>query len=109
MKAIKIPREQRYLLLAGPAPVTRWRLLKVLYLTRWAGQLPEGGVLTPTGLAAGCCGHCSVTRWRFPLHRHRSDRPVPADMQAALRGEAPVPRWFIEGRAPETDQEERHG
>ena len=52
MEAIKIPREHRYLLLAGPAPVTRWRLLKVLYLTRWAGQLPEGGVLTPTGLAA---------------------------------------------------------
>ena len=42
MEAIKIPREHRYLLLAGPAPVTRWRLLKVLYLTRWAGQARRG-------------------------------------------------------------------
>ena len=109
MKATRIPRDQRILLLAGltPGQITRWRLLKVRYLTRWAGQLPEGGVLTPTGLAAGCCGHFSFTRWRFPLHRHPGDRPVPEDMQAALRGEAPVPQWFAEGR-PE-DQEAGHG
>jgi hypothetical protein len=103
MEAAKIPREQRILLLAGATRVTRLRLLRTLYLTRWAGERPVGGVLTPTGLAAGFCGHYSFFRWRILLHRHPGDRPVPADMQAALRGEAPVPAWFTEGRPPGED------
>lgn len=94
MHATRIPRDQRILLLAGRKRITRWRVFRALYLTRWAGQLPEGGVLTPRGLAAGACGHYSFFRWRIVLHRHPGDRPVPADMQAALRGEAPVPEWF---------------
>lgn len=94
MKAAKIPREQRPLLLLGHPRITRWRILQTLYLTRWSGRLPDGGVLTPTGLAGGCCGHYSFWRLRILLHRHPGDRPVPEDMQAALRGEAPVPAWF---------------
>jgi hypothetical protein len=100
MDYARIPRDQRILLLAGRKNLTRWTVLRALYLTRWAGQLPPGGVLTPAGLAAGCCGHYSFTRWRFPLHRHRGSQPVPADMEAVLRGEAPVPDWFLEGRLP---------
>lgn len=100
MRAVKIPREQRILLMAGAPRVTRLRVLRALLLKRWAGQLPEGGVLTATGLASGCCGHYSFSRWRILLHRHRGDRPVPEDMKAALRGEAPVPAWFLKGRLP---------
>lgn len=94
MNAVKIPRGQRVLLLAGAARVTRPRLLRALYLTRWAGQLPGGGVLTPAGLAGGCCGHYSFWRWRILLHSHRGDRPLPEDMKAALRGQAPLPARF---------------
>ncbi len=101
MRAVKIPRDQRLLLLAGETQVTRLRLLRALYLTLWAGQLPKGGVLTPTGLAAGACGHYSFFRWRILLHRHPGDQPVPEDMNAALRGQAPVPEWFTEGRGPD--------
>jgi hypothetical protein len=100
MRAVKIPREQRILLLDLEKRVTRLSLVRALYLTRWAGQLPEGGVLTPTGLAAGACGHYSFFRWKLLLHRHPGDRPVPEDMEAALRGEAPVPEWFLQGRRP---------
>lgn len=100
MRAARIPRDQRILLLAGRTRITRWDLLRAKYLTRWAGQLPDGGVLTPTGLAAGCCGHYSFTRIRTRLHRHPGDRPVPADMQAALDGTGPVPEWFITGGSP---------
>lgn len=100
MKAFKIPREQRILLLAGATRITYLHVLRTRYLTRWAGELPDGGVLTATGLAAGCCGHYSFFRWRILLHKHPGDRPVPEDMQAALRGEAPVPGWFTEGHPP---------
>ena len=102
MKTFKIPKDQRLLLLAGAKHVTRWRLLRTLYLTRWGGQRPEGGVLTDAGaLTAGPCGHYSFFRLRILLHRHPGDRPVPEDMQAALRGEAPVPGWFTRGGEPE--------
>lgn len=95
MKAVKIPREQRILLLAGATRVTRWRLFRTLYLKRWCGQLPDDGVLTATGaLSGGSCRHYSFWRWRILLHRHPGDRPVPEDLLAALRGEAPVPGWF---------------
>lgn len=100
MKTFKIPPDQRILLLAGERRITRWKLFRIRRLTRWGGTLPEGGVLTETGLAAGCCGHYSLFRWRIILHRHPGDRPVPEDMRAALRGEAPVPEWFREGRRP---------
>jgi hypothetical protein len=100
MKAIRIPRGQRILLIAGQKHVTRLELLRVLWLKRWAGELPAGGVLTAAGLAAGCCGHYSVFRWRILLHRHPGDRPVPADMEAALCGKAPVPEWFLRGKRP---------
>jgi hypothetical protein len=100
VRAAKIPRDQRILLFDFSKPVTRLRLFRVQRLTRWAGQLPPGGVLTPTGMAGGACGHYSFFRWRIWLHRHPADRPVPADMQAALRGEAPVPDWFMQGRQP---------
>jgi hypothetical protein len=95
VKAVKIRIEERMLLLAGEGRVTRWHLLRTLYLTRWAGQLPAGGVLTQSGLAAGWCGHGSFSRWRILVHKHPGDRPVPEDMNAALRGDAPVPRWFL--------------
>jgi hypothetical protein len=98
MDAVKIPREQRLLLLAGAKRITRRRVLRTLLFKRWAGQLPKGGVLTATGLAGGCCGHYFCFRWRLRLHRHPGDRPVPEDMRAALRGEAPIPTWFLEGR-----------
>lgn len=89
------------MLLAGATRVTRWQLLRRLYLTRWCGQLPEGGVLTASGaLTFGWCRHCSFFRWRILLHRHPGDRPVPGDLQAALRGEAPVPEWFTKGGRP---------
>lgn len=101
MRAVKIGRDQRLLLLAGETQITRLRLFRALYLTRWAGRLPEGGVLTPTGLAAGACGHYSFFRLRILLHRHPGGRPVPEDMQAALRGRAPVPEWFTGGRDPD--------
>ena len=107
MRATRIPREQRILLLAGRTHLTRLDLLRAIYLTRWAGQLPEGGVLTPTGLAAGCCGHCSFFRIRIWLHRHPGDRPVPADMLAALDGTGPVPEWFTKG-VPRPEQETDH-
>lgn len=95
MKAARIPRDQRLLLLAGASRTTRLQVLRTLYCKRWCGQLPDGGVLTASGaLAAGCCQHYSFFRWRILLHRHRGDRPVPGDLQAALRGEAPVPEWF---------------
>jgi hypothetical protein len=94
VKAVKVPRGQRILLFDSKHPFA-------FLFKRWAGKLPEGGVLTPTGLAAGCCGHYSFFRWRILVHRHPGDRPVPEDMQAALRGEAPVPRWFLEGRDPD--------
>jgi hypothetical protein len=98
MEAVKIPREQRLLLLAGATHVTPLRVLRTLYLKRWCGRHPRGGVLTPTGLAGGCCGHYSFFRWRILFHRHPGDRPVPDDLQAALRGEAPVPEWFAKGK-----------
>lgn len=100
MEAVKIPREQRILLLPLDGRkhflpgLLVWR---TLHLKRWCGQLPDGGVLTATGLASGCCGHYSFFRWRILLHRHPGDRPVPDDLQAALRGEAPVPDWFLRG------------
>lgn len=97
MEAVKIPREQRILLLAGARNVTRFRVWRTMHLKRWCGELPEGGVLTATGLASGCCQHYSFFRWRILIHRHPGDRPVPADLQAALRGEAPVPEWFLRG------------
>jgi hypothetical protein len=97
VRAVKIGRDQRLLLLAGETQITRLRLFRALYLTRWAGRLPEGGVLTPAGLAAGACGHYSFFRLRILLHQHAGDRPVPEDMQAALRGRAPVPEWFTGG------------
>lgn len=97
MEAVKIPRDQRILLLAGAKHITPPRVLRTLYFKRWCGQHPPGGVLTPTGLACGCCGHYSFFRWRILFHRHPGDRPVPDDMQAALRGEAPVPQWFRKG------------
>lgn len=103
MRAFKIPPEQRVLLLDFTKRVTRLRMLRALYLARWGGKLPEGGVLTPAGLAAGACGHHSFFRWRILLHRHPDHRPIPEDMRAALRGEAPVPAWFLEGRGPEED------
>ena len=99
MKAFKIPADQRILLLDPRKRVTRLRLVRALYLTRWAGELPEDGVLTPRGLAAGCCGHYSAFKWRILLHRHPGDQPVPEDMKAALRGEAPVPGWFRQAGA----------
>jgi hypothetical protein len=102
VEAVKIPRDQRILLLAGAKRVTLLRLLRTLLLKRWAGDLGEHGVLTATGgLAAGCCGHYSFWKWRILLHRHPDDRSVPEDMRAALRGEAPVPAWFREGRSPD--------
>ena len=91
MRAAKIPPKQRILLLAGAEHATPLLVWRTLHLKRWMGQLPEGGVMTPTGLACGCCGHYSFFRWRILFHRHSGDRPVPEDMQAALRGEAPVP------------------
>jgi hypothetical protein len=95
MEAVKIPRDQRLLLLAGAKHVTPLYVWRTLHLKRWAGQLPDDGVLTATNaLVAGCCGHYSFFRWRLLLHRHPGDRPVPDDLQAALRGEAPVPQWF---------------
>jgi hypothetical protein len=102
MRAIKIPREQRILLLPWSTPrrITRLTLLRAMYLKRWAGELPEGGVLTPNGLRGGCCGHYSFWKLRILLHKHPGDRPVPPDLQAALRGEAPVPEWFMQGGAP---------
>jgi hypothetical protein len=57
MKAVKIPRKQRLLLLAGATHVTPLLVWRTLHLKRWMGQLPKGGVLTATGLASGCCGH----------------------------------------------------
>jgi hypothetical protein len=93
VEAVKIPKGDR-VLLVNPEHPRRFRF------KRWAGQLPDGGVLTATGLAAGCCGHYSFFRWRILLHRHRYDRPVPEDMKAALRGEAPVPEWFLKGEQP---------
>jgi hypothetical protein len=103
MEAVKIPREQRILLLTGAPHVTYLRLLRTLYLTRWAGQHDTVLIATgfgPVGLASGYCGHYSFFRWRIWLHRHRDYRPVPEDMKAALRGEAPVPAWFRESRLP---------
>jgi hypothetical protein len=100
MRAVKVPRRHRILLLDPEKRVTRLRLFRALYLTRWAGRLPDGGVLTLAGLAAGACGHYSFFRWRILLHRHPGDQPVPQDMKAALRGEAPVPEWFLQGRRP---------
>ena len=95
MRAIKLSRENRALL--ASCGVTRPR-----FMLRWAGELSEDGVLTalPDGryrLAAGCCGHYSFFRLRILLHRHPGDLNVPEDMQAALRGEAPVPDWFRSG------------
>lgn len=100
MHAVKIPRDQRILLLAGRRRITRWGLFRVQHLTRWTGELPPEGVLTPTGLAGGCCQHYSFFKLRILAHRHPGDRPVPEDMRAALRGEAPVPEWFSQGRRP---------
>jgi hypothetical protein len=94
VRASRIPRSERILLLDPAQPITRWRLVQALYLTRWAGQLPRGGVLTPTGMTAGACGHYAFTRWRFLLHRHRDHRPMTEDMKAALSGTGPVPAWF---------------
>ena len=98
MEAVKIPKDQRVLLLAGAKHVTPLRLLRTLYLKRWSGQ--RGNVLTPMGLTSGFCGHCSFFRWRILLHRHPGDRPVPDDLQAALRGDAPMPDWFLRGERP---------
>lgn len=107
MRAVKIPREQRIFLI-DPGRVTPFRVFRAMHLTRWAGQLPAGGVLTPAGpgrwsLAAGGCGHFSFFKWRVLLHRHPGGRPVPGDLKAALRGETPIPEWFLQGRAPEED------
>jgi hypothetical protein len=107
VKAVKIPREQRILLLAGASRVTWLRLLRTLYLKRWAGHLPDDGVLTATGgLASGWCGHCSFSRLHILLHKHRGERPVPEDMKAAMRGEAPVPAWFSGNHQPEEGEPE---
>jgi hypothetical protein len=101
MRATRIPKDQRIMLLAGRNQITRPDLLRAMYLTRWAGQLPRGGVLTAQGgLAAGCCGRYSFFRVRIWLHRHPGDRPVPADMRAALDGTGPVPEWFTKGGPP---------
>jgi hypothetical protein len=103
MRAAKIPPDQRFMLLARPpgVPLTRWDVFRALWLTRWSGQLPDGGVLTPAGgLKCGCCGHYAFSRVRIWLHRHPQDRPVPEDLQAALRGDGPVPEWFREGGQP---------
>ena len=89
MDAVKIPLRSRLLLVGPRHPLSPKPLFQ-----RWAGQLPPGGVLTETGVAGGWCGHTSVFRWRIRRHTHPGDRPVPADLQAALRGEAPVPDWF---------------
>jgi hypothetical protein len=79
MRAAKIPADLR--------PLFRGR--------HWTGQLRPGGVITAGGgMAAGACGHSRWFRWQIWLHRHPGDRPVPADMRAALRGDAPVPAWF---------------
>lgn len=102
MRAAKVPFEQRILLINFDRPLTPWSMFRTLYLTRWCGQLPKEGVLTPTGgMKCGACGHYSFFRWRFLLHRHPELRPVPEDMLAAIRGEAPVPEWFKQGRPPE--------
>jgi hypothetical protein len=98
MRATRIPRDQRIMLL----PMDRKKhflpgllVWRTLHLKRWTGELPEGGVITASGgMACGCCQHYSVFRWRILLHRHPGGRPVPEDMKAALRGEAPVPEWF---------------
>lgn len=95
MRAFKISRDNRALL--ASCGVTRPR-----FMLRWTGELPEGGVLTelPDGryrLSCGACGHYSLFRWRLLLHRHPGDRPVPADVEAALRGDAPLPQWFKAG------------
>jgi hypothetical protein len=92
VRAFKISRENRALLRA--CGVDRPALM-----LRWAGELPEGGVITvrPDGgyrMSSGACGHYSLFRWRLRLHRHPGDLPVPEDMKAALRGEAAVPEWF---------------
>lgn len=93
MKAVKIRKQTRVLLYDPQRPKSRRYLLK-----RWGGRLPDGGVLTAEGaLAAGSCGHYSFWKLRILLHGHRGDRPVPSDMRAALRGEAPVPAWFRGG------------
>ena len=97
MNSVKIPWNQRYLLLAGRTRITLWQIAGTLLLKRWAGELPPEGVLTETGLAAGCCGHYSFWRWRIRRHEHPGDRPVPDDMRAAMRGDAPVPDWFLSG------------
>ena len=99
MQAAKIPRDQRYLLLAGAQHVTPWLVWRTLHLKRWCGQRPD--VLASDGsLTCGFCGHVSFFRWRIRLHRHPGDEPVPEDLQAALRGEAPVPDWFRNGQLP---------
>lgn len=101
MEAVKIPRDQRILLIPVDGKkhflpdLLVWR---TLHLKRWAGQ--RGDVLTETGLTSGFCGHCSFFRWRILLHRHPGDRPVPEDVKAALRGEAPLPEWFLRGERP---------
>ena len=76
MEAVKIPRDQRILLLAGTSRATRLHVWRTLHLKRWAGQLPPGGVMTPTGLAAGCCGHYSFWKLRILLHKHPGDKPL---------------------------------
>jgi hypothetical protein len=99
MEAVKIPVRTRLLLMGPQHPLSLRPFLK-----RWAGELPPGGVLTATGgLQCGCCGHYSFWKRRILRHQHPGDRPVPADMQAALRGEAPVPHWFLERRDPDTE------
>lgn len=96
MKAVKISRENRMLLRACGVH-------RPAFLLRWLGELPEDGIITrrPDGgwrMECGCCGHYSLFRWRILLHRHRGARFVPEDMKAALRGEAPVPEWFKNGK-----------
>lgn len=106
MDAAKIPLRQRILLYDGTR--SAWRSVARAYLKRWAGQLPDGGVLTATGgLASGCCGHYSFWKRTLTRHEHPGERPVPADLQAALRGEASIPGWFREGRSPEADAAKR--
>jgi hypothetical protein len=41
VRAVKIRRDQRLLLLAGETQVTCLRMLRVLYLTRWAAGGPK--------------------------------------------------------------------
>lgn len=96
MEAVKTPIRTRLLLMNPQRPLSPRPFFK-----RWAGELPLGGVLTESGgLEGGCCGHYSFWKRCILRHQHPGDRPVPADLQAALRGDALLPDWFLEHRDP---------